>query len=150
MARSPWLVLAALIFAAAPASSQTAQAAREAVVRDAERAVRAMMEAWAYDEHWKMWEMGTEKSQAGISQHDFADELRLRMVKPAAGKQVEGLRVQPRSEWEAQAVVRFSLENHKTHRIQAMTWTFPLWQDDVGNWRFDLGDFLELTGPRYW
>jgi len=40
-------------------------------VRDAETAFRNIMEAWAYDQHWKMWEMGTEGSQFSISQKIF-------------------------------------------------------------------------------
>ena len=121
MYRTFWLVLAALMFAASPASSQNVASSSEIVARDVESALRAAMEAWAYDQHWKMWEMGTQASQISNPQRDFAEEMRLRMIKPAAGKQIEGLRVQPRSEWEAQAVVRFSLENHKTHRIQTLT-----------------------------
>jgi hypothetical protein len=76
--------------------------------------------------------------------------FRERMIKPAAGRQVETIQVFPRSAWEAEVAVRFGLENYKTRRIQTFTRTFPVWQEEAGNWRFNLGDFLTLTSSRYW
>jgi hypothetical protein len=132
-----------------PAVVKAQQFSRAAVARDAETAFRAMMEAWAYDQHWRMWEMGTESSRMSISQNDFADRLRLSTIKPAAGKQVEAIQVDAQSATRAAVQARFSLEHHRQHRIRAFTLSTAA-ALEYDNWRFNLQDFLLLVRNQYW
>ena len=119
------------------------------VARDAETAFRNMMEAWAYDQHWHMWEMGTESSRMSISQNEFADRLRVSAIKPAAGKQVEAIQVSPQSATRADIQARFSLEHHKQQRIRSFTLNTTAVLE-YGSWRFNVQDFLMLVRDQYW
>jgi hypothetical protein len=100
------------------------------------------MEAWAYDQHWKMWEMGTEGSQFSIAQNDFGDRMRLAGIKPAAGKQVEAIRVSLQAPGSALVSVRFTLVT-RAHRLVQFVWNFAAYYDGR-EWRLDLNDFLKL------
>jgi hypothetical protein len=119
------------------------------VARDAEAAFRNLMEAWAYDQHWRMWEMGTESSRMSVGQNDFADRLRVSTIKPAAGKQVEALQVVAHSPTQAVIQARFSLEHHKQRRIRSFTLSTTA-ALEYGNWRFNVQDFLLLVQNQYW
>jgi hypothetical protein len=119
------------------------------VSRDAAATFRSFMEAWAYDQHWTMWEMGNEASRMAWSQNAFAEQVRLSRIRPAAGKQVEEIHVYPQSASYAEIVVRFSLEHHLQQRIRTFTMTVPMALQD-GRWRFQLGDFLQLLNAGYW
>jgi hypothetical protein len=147
--RSFLLVLPSAVLTFHPALVSAQQFSPSAVARDAETAFRAMMEAWAYDQHWRMWEMGTESSRMSISQNDFADRLRLSTIKPAAGKQVEAIQVYAESGTQANINARFSLEHHKQHRIRAFTLSTTA-ALEYDNWRFHLQDFLLLVRDQYW
>ncbi len=61
--------------------------------QEAEAAFRSAMEAWAYDEFWRLWDMGSSASRRALSQGDFTDRMRAGTTRPAAGKQVEAIRV---------------------------------------------------------
>jgi len=138
-----------LLFLAFPGYSPAAPFDAHIVSRDAETALRNFMECWAYDQHWRMWEAGNEASRIAWAQNEFADRVRRTGIKPAAGKQVEEIRVYPKSEYHAEIFVRFSLENHPLHRIRTFTMTVPTVVQD-GRWRFQLGDFLQLLDSGYW
>jgi hypothetical protein len=119
------------------------------VARDVETAFRAMMEAWAYDQHWRMWETGTESSRTSVGQNDFADRLRVSTIKPAAGKQVEAIQVFAQSATRADIQARFSLEHHKQRRIRSFTLSTTA-ALEYGNWRFNVQDLLMLARDQYW
>ena len=143
-----FLVLGLLLLVV-PGQSPAAPFDAYIVSRDAEATFRNFMEAWAYDQHWTMWEMGNHASRMAWSQNDFGDRLRVSRIKPAAGKQVEEIRVYPKSASYAEIVVRFSLENHVQQRIRTFTMTVPMILQD-GRWRFQLGDFVQLLNAGYW
>jgi hypothetical protein len=147
--RSFLFLLPSAVLTFNPAVVSAQQFSRAAVARDAETSFRHMMEAWAYDQHWRMWDMGTESSRMSVSQNDFADCLRLSTIKPAAGKQVEAVQVYPQSATRADIQARFSLEHHKRHRIRAFTLTTTA-ALEYDNWRFNLQDFLLLVRDQYW
>ncbi len=126
-----------------PNSGATDDASLEVAARDAETAFRAFMEAWAYDQHWRMWEMGTEASRKGIGQNEFADRLRASKIKPAAGKQVEALEADPHSARYVELDVRFSLENSWDATSNSFSETIEA-RKEGAEWKFDLGDFLQL------
>lgn len=127
-----------------PNSSATTDASLEAAAQDAETAFRAFMEAWAYDQHWRMWEMGTEDSQARIGQNEFADRLRLKGIKPAAGKQVEAIEVYPQSARRVEMDVRFTLESPRDSTSESFSGTISAWKEGAA-WKFNLGQFLRLV-----
>jgi len=147
--RQAWVLVLGLLLLAFPTKSSAAPFDAFIVSRDAETTFRNFMEAWAYDQHWTMWEMGNEASRMAWSQNDFGDRVRVSRIKPAAGKQVEEIRVYPRSASYAEIFVRFSLENHFQQRIRTFTMTVPMILQD-GRWRFQLGDFLQLLSAGYW
>ena len=118
MDRHSFLLILLPVLLAFPTSVTAQQFSADAVARDAETAFRAMMEAWDYDQRWRMWDMGSQSSQMSVSQNDFADQVRVSTIKPAAGKQVEGIRVYPQSATQASIQARSSLENHKYHRLR--------------------------------
>jgi hypothetical protein len=139
------IVLAVAVFAASclpPGIAHSQLPSPEQIVRDAESAFRNIMEAWAYDQHWKMWEMGTRGSQFGITQNDFGTRMRLAQLKPAAGKQVEALQVFPEAPGRATVSVRFTLENRRRQLVQ-FVWNFPTVYEESA-WRFDLNEFLKI------
>jgi hypothetical protein len=143
-----FVVLAPLLLAF-PAYAPAAPFDASIVERDAEISLRTFMERWAYDQHWMMWEMGNSASRIAWSQNEFAERIRRTGIKPAAGKQVEEIRIYPKSEYHAEIFVRFSLENHPLNRIRTFTMTIPTVVQD-GRWRFQLGDFLQLLDSGYW
>jgi len=143
-----WLLVLGFLFLAVPGES-VAPFDAFIVARDAETAFRNFMEFWAYDQHWRMWEMGNEASRIAWKQNEFTDRMRRSGINPAAGKQVEEIRVYPESEYQAEIFVRFSLENHLLRRIRPFTMTVPTVVQE-GRWRFQLGDFLQLLDSSYW
>jgi hypothetical protein len=126
-----------------PDSGPTTDASLEAAAQDAETAFRAFMEAWAYEQHWRMWEMGTEASRRDIGQNEFADRLRASKIKPAAGEQVEALEADPHSERYVELDVRFSLENAWDATSHSFSGTIAA-QKEGPEWKFNLRDFLRL------
>jgi hypothetical protein len=51
------------------------------------------MEMWAYREFWRLWEVSTAESRVTMTQNDFAALMEKGSARPAAGRQVEDLRV---------------------------------------------------------
>lgn len=51
------------------------------------------MEMWAYREFWRLWELSTGESRVAMTQNDFAGLMEKGSARPAAGGQVEDLRV---------------------------------------------------------
>ncbi len=51
------------------------------------------MEMWAYREFWRLWELSTGESRVAMTQNDFAGLMEKGSARPAAGRQVEDLRV---------------------------------------------------------
>ena len=141
MARHAHMVGVSLILLGVAWVAHAQVPSTEQTVRDAETAFRTVMEAWAYDQHWKMWELGTRGSQFGITQNDFGTRMRLAQLKPAAGKQVEALQVFPEAPG-ATVSVRFTLETRRRQLVQVV-WNFPAFYEEAA-WRFDLNEFLKL------
>ncbi len=140
------LIAVALAF---PISTPAEEFSPDTVALEAETEFRNLMEAWAYDQHWRMWEMGTEASRKAISQTDFSDRMRQSNITPAAGKQVEAIKVYPHSANNADVYARFTLENNLLRRHQTFTVTFPAFKE-WGRWTFQLGDILNLLNSDYW
>lgn len=126
-----------------PNSGATTDASLEAAAREAETAFRAFMEAWAYAQHWQMWEMGTEDSRKAIGQNAFADRLRASKIEPVAGKQVVALEADPHSQRYVELEVQFSLENAQDATSQSFSGTIAA-RKEGSEWKFNLGDFLRL------
>lgn len=116
----------------------------EQVAQQAESAFRSAMEAWAYDEYWRLWDMGTRATRAAISQGDFTDRMRTGTTRPAAGKQVEAIQVVPESPDTAVAYVRFGLEEKHGPQEETTERPFFLRLED-GRWTVNLWDFVGLA-----
>jgi hypothetical protein len=126
-----------------PNSRAATDASLDAAAREAETAFRAFMEAWAYAQHWQMWEMGTEDSRSAIDQNAFAARLRASKIEPAAGKQVVALEADPHSERYVEIEVQFTLENTQNATSQSFNETIAA-RKEGSKWKFDLEDFLRL------
>jgi hypothetical protein len=102
------------------------------------------MEAWAYDEFWRLWDMGSSASRAALSQAAFTDRMRAGTTRPAAGKQVEVIQGIPNSPDTALVYVRFGLEGKRRLRAESTDRMFLLRLED-GRWAVNLWDFVGLA-----
>jgi hypothetical protein len=121
-----------------------APATPEAVAQEAEAAFRSAMEAWAYDEFWRLWDMGSSASRAALSQADFTDRMRAGTTRPAAGKQVEAIRVTAQSPDVAMVYARFGLEDRRRPWAESTERPFVLRLEDT-RWTVNLWDFVGLA-----
>ena len=127
-----------------PATMEGTPATPDAVAQEAEAAFRSAMEAWAYDEFWRLWDMGSSASRRALSQGDFTDRMRAGTTRPAAGKQVEAIRVTPQSPDLAIVYVRFGLEDRRRPWAESTDRPFFLRFED-GRWTVNLWDFVGLA-----
>jgi hypothetical protein len=150
VSRAGWFAGVLLIWTLAggalflPRTTEGAPATPEAVVQEAEAAFRSAMEAWAYDEFWRLWDMGSNASRATLSQADFTDRMRAGTTRPAAGKQVEAIRVTLQSPDLAMVYVRFGLEDRRRPWAESTERPFFLRFED-GRWTVNLWDFVGLA-----
>lgn len=127
-----------------PDASLAAESTPEEVVRDAETGFRSAMEAWGYEEHWRLWEMGTSLSRLALSREEFTDRMRRGNTRPAAGKQAEAIQVIPTQPDSVLAYVRFGLEDKRRPWAESVVRPFLLRLEE-GRWRVSLWDFVGLA-----
>lgn len=145
-----WFASALLFWALAggglvlPDTTEGGPATPEAVAQEAEAAFRSAMEAWAYDEFWRLWDMGSSASRAALSQADFTDRMRAGTTRPAAGKQVEAIRVTAQSPDVAMVYARFGLEDRRRPWAESTERPFVLRLEDT-RWTVNLWDFVGLA-----
>jgi hypothetical protein len=114
------------------------------VAQEAEAAFRSAMQAWAYEEYWRLWDMGSRASRAALSREDFTDRMRRGNTRPAAGRQVEALAVASSSPDSALLEVRFGLEDTRRPWVESTGRPFVLLFED-GGWKVNLWDFVSLA-----
>jgi hypothetical protein len=114
------------------------------VSQEAEAGFRSAMEAWAYEEYWRLWDMGARTSRAALSQGDFTERMRAGTTRPAAGKQVEAIQAIPTSPDAAVVYVRFGLEDKRRPWEESTERSFLLLLED-DRWRVNLWDFVGLA-----
>jgi hypothetical protein len=102
------------------------------------------MQAWAYEEYWRLWDMGTKASRAALSREDFTDRMRRGNTRPAAGRQVEALAVTSNSPESALLDVQFGLEDTRRPWTESTGRPFVLLYED-GAWKVNLWDFVSLA-----
>lgn len=122
----------------------TAGSTPQEVAQEAESAFRSAMGAWAYEEYWRLWDMGSSASRAALSREDFTDRMRRGNTRPAAGKQVEAIQVVFSSPNSAVLQVRFGLEDKRRPWAQSTDRSFLLRLED-GSWKVSLWDFVGLA-----
>jgi hypothetical protein len=127
-----------------PGASRAATLTPLEVAQEAEAGFRSVMEAWAYEEFWRLWEMGARASRAALSQGDFTERMRAGTSRPAAGKQVEAIQVIPTSPDAAVVYVRFGLEDKRRPWAESTERSFLLLLED-DRWRVSLWDFVGLA-----
>jgi hypothetical protein len=124
--------------------SPMAASTPQEVTQEAEWAFRSAMQAWAYEEYWRLWNMGSRASRAALSREEFTDRMRRGNTRPAAGKQVEALAVTSVSPDSALLDVRFGLEDTRRPWAESTGRPFLLLLED-GGWKVDLWDFVGLA-----
>ncbi len=122
----------------------TADWTPQQVAQEAETAFRSAMEAWAYDQYWRLWDMGSSASRAALSREQFSERMQSGNSRPAAGKQVEAIRVVSRSPDSATVQVRFGLEDKRRPWAESTDRPFFLKLED-GEWKVSLWDFVGLA-----
>ena len=129
-----------LLRTAAPAADWTPQQAAQ----EAETAFRSAMQAWAYDEYWRLWDMGSRASRAVLSREQFTERMQNGTSRPAAGKQVEAIQVASISPDSGTVQVRFGLEDKRRPWAESTERLFFLKRED-GEWKVSLWDFVGLA-----
>lgn len=124
--------------------SVTAETSPEGIAQEIELAFRSAMEAWAYEEYWRLWEMGTRTSRSALPREDFTDRMRRGNTHPAAGKQIEMIRVLSRQPRSATVYVRFGVEDRRRSWVESSERPFLLNLED-GRWTVSLWDFVGLA-----
>jgi hypothetical protein len=114
------------------------------VAQEAETAFRSAMDAWAYEEYWRLWDMGSSASRAALSREEFTERMRRGNSRPAAGKQVEAIQVVFSSRNAAVVQVRFGLEHKRRPWAESTNRPFLLRLED-GGWKVSLWDFASLA-----
>jgi hypothetical protein len=125
-------------------ASVTVETTQEAMAQEAESTFRSAMEAWAYEEYWRLWDMGTRISRSALPREDFTDRMRRGNTHPAAGKRIEMIQVlstQPKS---ATVYVRFGVEDRRRSWVESTERPFLLNLED-GRWTVSLWDFVGLA-----
>jgi hypothetical protein len=128
----------------APTVAVAAQPPAEIVSRDVEAAFRSAMEMWAYREFWRLWEVSTSQSRFTTTQQEFAALMERGNTRPAAGRQIEDLRITPTSAETALVLARVGLEDPGTNTVRSLVRSFLFYYQD-GRWRPQLSDFLGLA-----
>ncbi len=129
-----------LLRGAMPRADSTPQA----VAQEAEAAFRSAMQAWTYEEYWRLWDMGSSASRAALSREDFTERMRRGNTRPAAGKQVEAVQVISSSPTSALVAVKFGLEDKRRPWAESTGRSFLLRLED-GGWKVSLWDFVGLA-----
>jgi hypothetical protein len=142
--RVPTLFLIGLGVLLLPGASLAADSTPEEVAQEAEAEFRSAMQAWAYEEYWRLWDMGSSASRAALSREEFTDRMRRGNSRPAAGKQVEAIQVTSSSPDSALVAVRFGLEDRRRPWAESTGRPFLLRLED-GRWRVNLWDFVGLA-----
>ena len=116
-----------------------------------EAAFRAAMEAWGFNAHWRLWDMGTSASRAALPQQDFAERMRRGNSEPEAGGHLHA--IDALSESSAVALVRARFAIRHTRRGWSEVVERPLLlRFEDGDWRVNLWDFVGLASyfpPEY-
>lgn len=115
---------------------------------DVEVAFREAIEMWAYREFWRLWDVSTGESRFYYTQDEFATLMERGNTRPAAGRQVEDLRISVTSPQSALVVARIGLEDPRTNTTQSIIRSFLFYYQD-GRWRPQLSDFLGLASYAY-
>ena len=127
-----------------PAASLSAAGSPQDTAQEAEAAFRSAMEAWAYEEYWRLWDMGSSASRTTLPREEFTDRMRRGNTRPAAGKQVETIQVISSSPDSALVTVRFGLEDKRRPWAESTDRPFLLKLED-GRWKVNLWDFVGLA-----
>ena len=114
------------------------------MAQEAEATFRSAMEAWAYDEFWRLWDLGSTASRAALPQGDFTDRMRAGTTRIAAGKQVEAIEVALRSSDLVVVYARFGLEDKRRPWAESTDRPFFLRYEE-GRWTVNLWDFVGLA-----
>jgi hypothetical protein len=125
-------------------ASLRADSTPQEVAQEAEAAFRSAMQAWAYEEYWRLWDMGSSASRAALSRDEFTERMRRGNTRPAAGKQVEDIEVASRSPDSALVAVKFGLEDKRRPWAESTGRLFLLRLED-GGWKVSLWDFVGLA-----
>jgi hypothetical protein len=127
-----------------PGASLSAALTPQEGAQEAEAAFRSAMEAWAYEEFWRLWDMGSNASRSALSREAFTEKLRNGNARPAAGRQVEAVQVLSSFPDSAVLQVRFGLEDKRRPWTASTDRRFLLRLED-GHWTVDLWDFVGLA-----
>lgn len=144
MWRAMMTVVVAAFVLGLQGASVTAETSPEAIAQEIELAFRSAMEAWAYEEYWRLWEMGTRTSRSALPREDFTDRMRRGNTHPAAGKQIEMIQVVSTLPKSATVYVRFGLEDRRRSWVESSERPFLLNLED-GRWTVSLWDFVGLA-----
>jgi hypothetical protein len=114
-------------------------------------AFRAALEAWAYDAHWRLWEMGTSATRASLPRQNFAERLQANNAEPEGGSHIEVIEVRSKSPIMAPVRTRFRLRYTHREWSEVVERLF-LRTFEEGEWRVNLWDFVGLASyfpPEY-
>ena len=134
-----------ILVLAVPSHTTPAESPAEIVSSQVESAFRSAMEAWAYEQYWKLWEMGTNLERLRVTQNDFSDRMRAGLTRPVAGRQIEAMAVQVNSLESAMVLARITIDRRHLQRQEVVSRSF-LFKFEDGSWRIVLYDFQALAG----
>ncbi len=144
MGRTGTATLALCLSLMWPTVESSAESPADAIPQHVEAAFRGAMEMWAYREFWHLWEVSTGESRFPLTQNDFATLMEKGSTRPAAGRQVEDLRISVTSPQTALVVARIGLEDPQTNTTRPIVRSFLMYYQE-GRWRPQLSDFLGLS-----
>ncbi len=137
-----WTLAVGSLSAAGPPAGTAATP--EAAAQEAEATFRSAMEAWAYDEFWRLWDLGSIASRAAVSRGDFTERMRAGTTRPAAGRQVEAIHVELQSLDLAVVYARLGLEDKRRPWVESTERPFFL-RFEEGRWAVNLWDLVGLA-----
>ncbi|HWU40367.1 MAG TPA: hypothetical protein VN203_22190 [Candidatus Acidoferrum sp.] len=121
-----------------------AAATPQETAQEAEAALKSAMEAWAYEQYWRLWDMGSKASRSALTQEEFTQRMRSGNARPAAGRQVEAIQVVSTLPESALLQVRFGLEDRYRPWTESTDRPFVLLYEE-GRWTVSLWDFISLA-----
>jgi len=81
----------ALVSSVAAAYPQTQDVPQDPAV--AERAFRNAIDAWAYNQYWRLYAMGSKESQARLAEKEFVEQMERGSSAPGIGLEILDVRI---------------------------------------------------------
>ncbi len=105
---------------------------------------RAAMDAWAANQLWKLWQLGTRSSRSDLPESDFVERMRRGNARFGGEFSVTTIRTPSDTSTVAVLEARFRLESTRDAKFDIADRPFLMTLEEA-RWRVSLWDFVGLS-----